>query len=264
MSFKERRTSIFTQVFSSSFASAMSYPLIRMQSLMQTQIGYHSLNPELKIQGLLKNIRSSINYNFSGLFRGLSFYLSYQVLKGGIFFSYVKLMGSNVRFDDYSGLTFLYSSIGVFLASAAAYPFELNQNKSASAANSTNPNFVLSYGETMRNFFAPSYWTGYPLIYLRYMALNVAMFCQAKGMGNILPLSIGLVSIPIDVIRRNYMMMQWESKLPYKTIGECTKYLIQTHGYKSLFRGFLLYPEIYAICIMGCFGQVMKKTNNSL
>lgn len=225
--------------------SSAYYPIVRIQTMMQTQLGYSSLNTDLKLNGIIQNTTQAFNNSFGGLFRGVSFYASYSALKAAIFFTYSKsLSGSYNSYDKLLG-AYIHCNIATLIGAGLSYPFELLQVKAASGINSTNPSQVLNYGESVGAFTNPSSWKGFSLLYLRYLTLNSALYLHFTGFNLLYPWLLGFCAIPIDVVRRNYMMSQWEKGLPYKSIMETSQFLVQNHGYKSLFRGFITYPELY-------------------
>jgi hypothetical protein len=241
----QRNPTLISSVVGAVGMSITMYPLIRFQTLLQTQLGYSAINPELKLTGLTNNACLSIKESVGGVFRGLSFFSAYQATKAALYFSYMKISGAT-KFDNYT-TSYLHSSVATLIATAASYPFELMQNRAASSINSSTPK-VLNFNELVRTYSTSSNWLGYPLLYMRYFTLNTSVYLHFSGYSGLFPLVMGLATIPIDVIRRNFIISQWErGTLPYKNIMECSKYLIETHGYRSLFRGFVLYPEIYLV-----------------
>jgi len=242
----QRSPSFLSTLLVTTGLSSLYYPVIRMQSLVQTQLAYTHINPELQLQGLAKNGCLAMKDSMKSLFRGVSFFASYQTLKTSVFWAYSKTFTSGNLFE--SNMTnYFHSAVATLLASGVAYPFELMQNRSASALNSANPNQVLNFKEMLGTYTHASNWTGYPLLYARYLILNTSLYLHFAGY-NGFPLLMGLITIPMDVIRRNCIVKQWElGALPYKNGIESAKWFVQTHGYKSLYRGFILYPEIYLV-----------------
>jgi len=231
-------------VLNTTLGMAALYPLIRLQTLRQTQLGYSFTNSGNTLGNYLSNFNLAKKESMAGLFKGLPHFLSYQALRTTILVYYSKLLGT--RGIDTSMTSYLHSLFASLLSAGVAYPFELNQIKVASAANSSNANSSVTMSEVVKTFQAPSNWTGFSLLYSRYALLTTSIFINFNGQNNLLSLLLALGSIPLDVIRRNYVLTQFEKgSLPYKNVLECTKQLIQTHGYKCLFRGFLTYPEIY-------------------
>ena len=252
---RSRPSNPFYQLLSATAFSSLHYPAIRIQSMLQTYYGYSSINPELKLRGLLSSANHAIGDTMKGLFRGLSFYASYNVVKTLVFSFYGKFMGFSTFENGVQG--FMHSAVATFLATASAYPFELMQIRSASLINSTNPTQVLNYQDTVKTFAHSSNWIGYPLAYSRYMILFSTINMYVSGWNPIIPSLIALSGVPLDVVRRNLVMIQWEKGLPYKNALECTKYLVETNGYRSLFRGIILYPEIYLLSVM-----ILSRKNN--
>ena len=242
---RSRSTNPFYSALYATGISTIYYPVVRLQSMLQMQYGYSSLNPELKFRGVLSGANHAIGNSMKGLFTGVSFAASYTGIKYLIFTLYNRTVGYSTFDSGVQG--YIHSAVATFLATAAAYPFELMQNRSASIINSTNPTQVLSYQETIKTFTNSSNWIGYPLAYTRYLLLFSTIQIYASGCNPLISAVLSFCAVPIDVVRRNFIMTQWENRLPYKNVLECTKYLVETHGYRSLVRGMILYPEIYLV-----------------
>ena len=74
---------------------------------------------------------------------------------------------------------------------------------------------------------------------------NLVTFAITQKLGPLMGLmSLGLV-IPIDTVRRNFIAAEGHSLTPWKDYLECSKHLVQNHGYQSLYRGFYWYPGLY-------------------
>jgi hypothetical protein len=120
--------------------------------------------------------------------------------------------------------------------------------KAASQINASNVSKIQIENiiESAKSGHIRQLWTGYSLFYLKYLSFALPF---AVGSNELFFLSF-LIGVPLDTIRRNIVATQGQSNLPYKGPLQCAQYLVQNHGYGSLYRGFYLYPELYAALIV--------------
>jgi hypothetical protein len=95
------------------------------------------------------------------------------------------------------------------------------------------------------------------LFYAKILAFSSVFLANSP----FLTLLTGLAIVPVDVIRRNYVLTQWEANLPYKNYTECANHIIKTHGAQGLFRGFYLYPELYCLGLLAFYGASSTTTS---
>lgn len=231
------------------FSSLLFYPIYRMQNLVQTQIGYSTINPSLKVSNFrdaLKQVQSVSG----GMFRGASFACGFTGVKNVINYTF----SDNIVRKDASDAGMFFSGIFMSLiGSGLAYPFEFLSLKASCSANSVQGDSVLKFKDYLKPtlYTNVTHWTGFNLLFTRNVFFSIIFYCQVNGLPAIFSLAAAFATIPIETVRKNLMISQWESNYGLRSIKDVTNHIISNHGSKGFFRGAYLFPDIFVMVLIG-------------
>lgn len=203
------------------------YPLIRLQTLAQTQLTSGNI---LKLRNNMKFLSAKGNSYYTGF----KPYLLYGV-------GAASLIGA------------LGDGLGI-LFGAALYPLEVAQIRLA-AAGENNP-YSFKFKEAFKNTANKNVWTGVSAAIIRNYIINIGSNLSALSTSAIPLFLTTLTAVALDNIRRNLIVAHFKEENTKVNMRDITRQIIKANGYKGLFRGLLLYPHLYLSFAMLLTGNI--------